>query len=48
MTDYGINQLKKNMTTENAKAAGKLAWDNSKIVAGFATSMAKGAYSNYK
>tara|TARA_B110000285_G_C14853017_1_gene480865 strand:- start:134 stop:316 length:183 start_codon:yes stop_codon:yes gene_type:complete len=45
---YGINQLKKNMTTDNAKAAGKFAWNNSKLVAGFAGSMAKGAINNYK
>ena len=32
------------MTTENAKAAGAFAWNNSKLVAGYASSMAKGAY----
>jgi len=40
--------LKKNMTADNAKAAGKFAYRNSKLVAGFAGSMASAAYSNYK
>lgn len=32
------------MTAENTKAAGKFAWNNSKLVAGLAGSMAKTAY----
>jgi len=36
------------MTTDNAKAAGTFAWNNSKLVAGFAGSMAKGAIQSHK
>ena len=40
--------MKKNMTVDNAKAAGKFAANNTKLVAGFASSMASAAYSNHQ
>jgi hypothetical protein len=34
------------MTADNAKAGASFAWNNSKLVAGFASSMAKTAINN--
>ena len=48
MQDYGLNVIKNNMTVDNAKTAGKFAYRNSKMVLGFAGSMASAAYNNYK
>jgi hypothetical protein len=42
VSNYGINLLKKNITKDNAAAAGSFMWNNSKLVG----NLAMGAVSN--